>query len=503
MRWRGEGAGPGPRRGRTLFPVNAVQNQRDAGWGLSERIAWAGRFARVLGEAEAELIDLACAEVHKTRWECLTAEIVPLANACRWHARNARKVLAPARVPWGGLLTMGQRHRLVRAPLGRVGIIATWNYPILLAGQHIVQALVAGNRVVLKPSENSPRTQQRLAELVLEAGCPADRLEVIGSEREAGAALVRGEHGPIDHLVFTGSTEVGRRIAAELGQRLITSTLELSGRDSALVLDDADPALAARTLWWAATTNGGQTCMAPRRALVHERVYDDFLKAMAPMAARAEPRRLINEDAAARVSGLVAEAIARGGRSLSGVFEPASGDRFRPVAVVDCPPDAPLVEGRYFGPAIAVVRCGSLDAMLDIHDACDQRLVTSVFSRNTRQAKDLAPRLGSNAVMVNDDIIPSAHPWTSIGGVGASGWGVTQGRMGLETLTRPVFVSTTSAKVRPPLDTPDPAKQDKQAAMLLRLAGAGKRTRRSGGSHAPTPPPSTTATPAASAGGAD
>ncbi|MCC5824371.1 MAG: aldehyde dehydrogenase family protein [Phycisphaerales bacterium] len=478
--------------------MDAVQNQRDAGWGLSERIGWAGRFARVLGQAEAELIDLACAEVHKTRWECLTAEIVPLANACRWHAKHARGVLAPRRVPWGGLLTMGQRQRMVRAPLGRVGIIATWNYPILLAGQHLVQSLVAGNRVVLKPSENSPRTQRRLAELAVEAGCPADWLEVIGSEREAGAALVRGEHGPIDHLVFTGSTEVGRAIAAELGARLIASTLELSGRDSALVLEDADPALAARSLWWAATTNGGQTCMAPRRALVHERVYDDFLKAMAPMSARAQDRRLISEAAAATVSEQAADAIDRGGRSLSGVFEPATGDRFRPVAVVDCPPDALLVEGRHFGPAIAVVRCGSLGAMLDIHDACDQRLVTSVFSRNTRRARGLAPRLGSNAVMVNDDIIPSAHPWTSIGGLGASGWGVTQGRMGLETLTRPVFVSTTSAKIRPPLDEPDPARQEKQASMLLRLGGAGKRNRRSGASE----PPTSTATPAGSAGGA-
>ena len=478
--------------------MNAVQNQRDARWGLSDRIGWAGRFARLLGEAEPELVDLACAEVHKTRWECLTAEIVPLANACRWHARHARKVLAPRRVPWGGLLTLGQRHRLVRAPLGRVGVIATWNYPILLAGQHVVQALVAGNRVVLKPSENSPRTQRRLAELVIEAGCPPDRLEVIGAERDAGAALVRGEHGPIDHLVFTGSTEVGRAIAAELGDRLITSTLELSGRDSALVLEDADPALAARSLWWAATINAGQTCMAPRRALVHERVYDDFLKALAPMAARAEPRRLINEAAAAKVSEQAADAIARGGRSLSGVFEPAAGDRFRPAAVVDCPPDAPLVEGRHFGPAIAVVRCASLERMLDIHDACDQRLVTSVFTRNTRRAGSLAPRLGSNAVMINDDIIPSAHPWTSIGGVGASGWGLTQGRMGLETLTRPVFVSSTAPKIRPPLDTPDPAEQGKQASLLLRLAGAGKRTRRSGASA----PRSSTAKPAARAGGA-
>lgn len=451
----------------------------EAGWDLSRRLAWVDRFARALGAAEAELCDLAMAEVHKTRWECVTAEIAPLINTCRWHRRHAARLLGESRVPFGGVLSLGQRHRLARVPLGRVGIIATWNYPILLASQHLVQALVAGNRVVLKPSEHAPRTQARLAELVREAGCPRDFLEVISADRESGAALVRGDHGPLDHVVFTGSTEVGRAIAAELAPRLITSTLELSGRDSALVLADADPAVAAKSIWWAATANAGQTCMAPRRALVHEAVYHDFLEALAPRASRAAVRRLIDARAADRVSGQARDAIDRGGRSLSGVFEPASDARFRPVAVVDCPPDAPLVEGRHFGPALAVVRCRDLDAMLAVHDACDQRLVTSVFTRDTRAARSLAPRLGSVTVTINDAIIPTAHPWTSIGGVGASGWGLTQGRMGLEALTRPVFVSATSRRIRPPVDAPDPGVQERNASALLRLAGAGKRTNQS------------------------
>jgi acyl-CoA reductase-like NAD-dependent aldehyde dehydrogenase len=473
------------------------------GWTLDARLAWAGRFARAIGAAERELCDLAEAEVHKPRWECLTAEIAPLIHTARWHRRKAGAILAPRRVPRGGMISLGQRHRLERVPLGRVGIIATWNYPVLLAGQHILQSLVAGNRVVLKPSENSPRTQRRLAELAIDAGCPDEYLEVIDHARETGAALVRGDHGPIDHLVFTGSTEVGRKIAAELAPRLITSTLELSGRDSALVLEDADPELAAKTVWWAATANAGQTCMAPRRALIHEKVYDAFLKALAPRASAAGPRRLINADAAARVSDQAAEAIARGGRSVSGVFEPAEGDRFRPVAIAECPADAPLVEGRHFGPALALVRCPSVDAMLAIHARSDQLLVTSVYGRNTRLAKGLAARLGSVSVMINDSIIPSAHPWTSIGGLGPSGWGVTQGRLGLESLTRPLFVSTTSARIRPPVDVPHPDAQERNARALLRLAGAGKRTDRPGPAGAVPSNPSPAAPMGPRAAGAD
>lgn len=441
------------------------------------------------------------AEVHKTRWECVTAEVAPLINACRWHRRHAARVLGETRVPFGGVLSLGQRHRMARAPLGRVGIIATWNYPMLLAGQHLVQALVAGNRVVLKPSEHAPRTQTRLVGLVWEAGCPREFLEIIDARRESGAALVRGEHGPLDHVVFTGSTEVGRAIAAELAPRLITSTLELSGRDSALVLADADPALAAKSIWWGATINAGQTCMAPRRALVHEAVYEAFLEALAPRASRAGARRLIDEKAAGRVSDQSHDAISRGGRSLSGVFEPAAGDTFRPVAIVDCPADAPLVEGRHFGPAVAVVRCRDMESMLAVHDACDQHLVTSVFTRDTRGARALAPRLGSVSVTINDAIIPTAHPWTSIGGLGASGWGLTQGRMGLEALTRPVFVSVTSALVRPPVDAPDPAAQERNASLLLRLAGAGKRTEQAPGG--PRGSSQRQSSPSAQAGPAD
>lgn len=467
--------------------ATALPCPEPGGWPQAERLAWARRFGRLVGEHDAALSALAEVEVHKPRWECLTAEIVPLMNACRWHARHARGLLGPRRFGSGGLLSLGQRHRVERAALGRVGIIATWNYPVLLAGQHLLQALVGGNRVVFKPSERSARTQRLLCRLVMEAGCPPEFLEVIEADRAAGARLAAGGYGPLDHLVFTGSTEVGRAIASALAPGLTTCTLELSGRDSALVLDNADPVLAARTIWWAASTNAGQTCMAPRRALVHAAVYDEFVKALAPRAARSEPRRLIDAPAAERVSGLVARAIADGGRSASGVFEPAVGDRFRPVAVVDCPPNTPLIEGRHFGPALGVVRCDTLDEMLALHRASDQHLATSIYTARPGRARDLAPLLGVTTVTINDTVMPTAHPATSIGGLGASGWGLTQGRMGLEGVTRPVFVSVTPSRVRPPVETPDAGAQGRLGGLLMRLAGGGRRTPAPGDARDPLP----------------
>ncbi|MEM7623846.1 MAG: aldehyde dehydrogenase family protein, partial [Planctomycetota bacterium] len=341
-------------------------------------------------------------------------------------------------------------------------------------GVQLAQAVLAGNRVTVKPSELACETQGFLLDLAANAardvGLPEELLRRTEATRDAGRDLLAG--GGIDHVVFTGSTGVGRAIAEALAPRLVTSTLELSGRDSAFVLRDADLKLAAKTIWWAVTTNAGQTCMAPRRALVHTSVYQAFLRELGLFAGGAVRRSLVSESAAADVVRLAEEAAACGARSLSGVLEPRRGRAVVPVAMVDCPPDASLVEGDHFGPAIAVVPCDSEAAMLAIHNRCDQHLATSVFSKRPAAALDrLAPYLHVRTVTANNCIIPTAHPGVSIAGSGESGWGASQGRDGLLALTAGVNVSTTSPVFRPPLDAPHPSRVDGMARMFVRLLG--------------------------------
>src|SRR5262249_30069935 len=146
------------------------------------------------------------------------------------------------------------------------GIIGTWNYPVLLNGVQIVQALTAGNGVLWKPSEVAPASAAALGGLFKQAGFPEGVLHVLPATREGGRALAEAE---IDHVVFTGAEPTGRQLAAALGRRLVTSTLELSGCDAMFVLDDADVSMAVRAAWWGATLNRGQTCLAVRRAFVH------------------------------------------------------------------------------------------------------------------------------------------------------------------------------------------------------------------------------------------
>ena len=258
-----------------------------AAWPLSERLSWLKTFRRGVAAHERELCDLASAETGKPRDETLTTDILPLVSACAWLEKHAIRILKPRGVGGKPMGLLGVRVRIERAPIGRVGIIATWNYPYSLLGQQLCEALIAGspdagNAVAVKPSERCPKAQRCLLELAQEAGLPEGVLKVWHHDRDAGRKLV--EEGDLDHVVFTGSTAVGRTIAGALGPRLLPSSLELSGRDSAIVLADADVRLAARTIWAAVTLNRGQTCMAPRRAIVDRAVYPVFIEALAERA---------------------------------------------------------------------------------------------------------------------------------------------------------------------------------------------------------------------------
>ena len=438
---------------------------------LDARLAWARRFREAVASHESDLTARITEDVHKTRWEAVTADLLPLLASLKWHERHARRVLAPKKSREGGMMALGQRHHVHHAPRGHIAIIATWNYPVGLLGVQLAQALIAGNRVTVKPSEHAPRSQTLLLELAAAAGLTADDLTVTDATREAGRTLLQ-DHA-FDHVVFTGSTPVGRAIAEVLAPTLTTSTLELSGRDSALVLADANPRLAARSIWFGVQTNGGQTCVSPKRALVHESIYPAFLRELGLDAAGSRPRRLITEDAAQHASDQLHAAIDAGGRPLSGVFEPATGATIRPQAIADCPEDAELVEGRNFAPTLAVVPCRDEDHMLAIHHRCDQHLATTVFTGCPGRAKQrLVGRLRTGSVNFNDCVIPIGHPASSIGGVGQSGWGRSQGADGLLDMTIPITVTTTNPIVRTPIDTPHAKRVDQLTTFLMRHFGA-------------------------------
>ncbi|MBX3388218.1 MAG: aldehyde dehydrogenase family protein [Phycisphaeraceae bacterium] len=444
---------------------SSQSDSKARGWSLSDRLAWVAAFRRTLATRQDELIELIARDVEKPSFEALMGDVLPLLSACKWVENRAGSLLSLRRLRHGGVFLLANKATLTRAPLGHVAIIATWNYPVQLLGIELLQALVAGNRVTVKPSENSPRSQIFLLELAREAGrganMPPDQLAWTAPTREAGATLLKDNR--FDHVVFTGSTNVGVAIAETLAPSMTSSTLELSGRDSAFVLDDADPELAASAIWQGIDMNSGQTCMAPRRALVDEKVYAEFVRRIASRAGAARPRPLINEHAAKQCYDLAVECQRLGGRSLAGVIEPPSADAngrlrcLRPMVFADCPRDVPLVEGRHFGPLLAVIPVKDLEDALACHDRIDQVLATSVFTRNPARVEDFRDRLRSTLVTVNDCLLPTIHPSVGLAGHGKSGWGITKGEAGLLAMTRPIYTTQTAPLFRFSMEAVTPA----------------------------------------------
>lgn len=449
-------------------------------WDLSDRLHWLEGFARRIDVHCDDLIAVVVAETGKSAWEAFATDILPLRASIQWHLRNSRAVLASHTVggrPWW---LIGQHHRVIRVPLGRVAIIATWNYPVQLLGIQLMQSLVAGNATVVKPSENSPRSQGLLLRLAA-VDLPDGYLTRTPATREAGVQLL--ESNGFDHVIFTGSTEVGRVIAACAAQSLTTTTLELSGCDSAVVLAGADLRLATRSLWQAVTMNAGQTCMAPRRVIVESTVYRAFLAQLAPLVAGSRPMRLISTEAAKRMDWCVEDAIARGGHSLSGVFERAIGTLVRPVAVFDCSKTSALAIGSHFSPAVAIIRAENEQEAFAIQRSFGKNLSVSVFAPSAtvqRISSDsrLIESLQSGFVTFNDTIVPTAHPGVSIRGRGESGWGASRGSDGLLELTRAVTISKTSRWLRLPTGEPTARVQ----RTFRRLLGVTAAPTRSGGS---------------------
>lgn len=424
---------------------------------LSDRLRWLRAFRDALRESHPTLCELASAEVGKSHFEAMVADIMPLVASMNWHLKRAKSLLKPRRVGGGGLFGLGHSVERQRLPVGRVLIIATWNYPVQLVGIQLVQAVVAGNSVVVKPSERAPRTQAMLLRLAIEAAdaIPSLRgsIECRSATREEGRRVLAEEH--FDHVVFTGSTAVGRAIAEVCAPRLIPTTLELSGSDSAIVLADADARAAARAVFMGFTANAGQTCMAPRRALVERRAYGVFCDELARLVAGAKRVTLVDAGAAEAAQRAANAAISAGGRSIAGALEPVEGRTMRPVAIVDCPDEGDLFLGRHFGPVLAVRAVGSIDEAFALHARVGQYLATSIWTRDPRH--ELAARVaacGSSLVHFNSVLLPSAHPAVSIAGHGASGWGSSRGEAGLLGLTREVFATRTMRFIAAPLDEP-------------------------------------------------
>ena len=428
----------------------AVARARAAqpGWaelGLRRRIEVLREFQRRLHEKKSEIAEAITREAGKPLAEALVTEVLVVLDAARFLIDNAWGLLRDEPVPHGNLATKLKRGWLVREPHGVIGIISPWNYPFSIPATEALAALVAGNAVVLKPSELTPLVALELAALLHAAGVPEHVFQVVIGEGPAGAALLRS---PIDKLVFTGSVATGKRIAAAAAERLLPVVLELGGKDPMLVLDDADVDVASSAAVWGAFVNAGQACLSVERCYVHRSLYESFAQACAEktkklrvgngMESHTDVGPMIHERQVRIVESHVEDAKARGARVLAGGTKlPELGVNFyAPTVLADVTHDIRIMREETFGPVLPIMAFEDDEEAVCLANDSEYGLAASVWTRDRKRGERLARRIHAGTVMVNDVVSCFGISEAPHGGVKASGLGRTHGRFGLDEMVR-------------------------------------------------------------------
>ena len=413
--------------------------------GLRRRIAVIREFQGKLYAKKSEIAAAITREVGKPLVEALVTEVLVVLDAARFLIDSAWGLLRDEPVPHGNLVTKLKSGWLVREPHGVIGIISPWNYPFSIPATETLAALVAGNAVVLKPSELTPLVALELASLLHAAGVPEDVFQVVVGEGPAGAALLRS---PIDKLVFTGSVATGKRIAAAAAERLLPVVLELGGKDPMLVLDDADVDVASSAAVWGAFVNAGQACLSVERCYVHRSLYESFAKACAEktkqlrvgngMDSHTDVGPMIQERQVRIVEAHVEDAKAHGARVLAGGTRlPELGVNFyAPTVLANVTQDMRIMREETFGPVLPIMSCDSDDEAVRLANDSQYGLAASVWTRDPKRGQRLARRIHAGTVMVNDVISCFGISEAPHGGVKASGVGRTHGRFGLDEMVR-------------------------------------------------------------------
>jgi acyl-CoA reductase-like NAD-dependent aldehyde dehydrogenase len=411
------------------------------------------RALRRLGAAlrdEPRFLDTLVAESGKTPYEAELMELLYTLELTRFYTgRIGRRALADdLRHP---LLFANKRARVVHHPRGVVGVIGPWNWPLLNNYADCVAPLVAGNAVVLKPSEYTPLTSLRVAALWRELGLPDGVFQVVPGRGDAGQALCAA----CDMIFFTGSAATGRKVASACGERLVPVVVELGGKSAMIVLADADLPRAARAAVWSGFAHSGQVCIRTERVLVEEAVAERFLALCAEEVGRLRQGGAPATDVAGapvdadvgaitfapqieRAERQIADAVGRGARVVTGGARRADlpGRFFAPTLLADVNPDMEVMRDETFGPVLPVMRVPDGETALRIANASPMGLSGSVWSGDVARGRAMARRLEAGSVCVNDVLVNYFCVEAPLGGIKASGLGFRHGPEGLRQFCR-------------------------------------------------------------------
>src|SRR5438067_1166561 len=421
---------------RAAQKVWAARSFKERGQALS-------RFQQLVLDRADELADLIVRENGKTRNEALFMEVLPVADLTHYFSRKAERLLRDERLP---LHMFPHKKSYLRFyPRGVIGIISPWNYPFSIPAGDTVMALMAGNGVVLKPSEFTPLIAEKLRALLEEAGLPRGLVAVVQGKGDIGAELIRSG---IDMVVFTGSVATGRKVNVAAAERMIPCVLELGGKDPAIVLPDADLDTAALKVAWGAFANSGQTCASVERVYVHDTVAEAFTGKVVALAQRlrqGEPNGY-DVDVGAMTTQMQVEIVRRhlddarkkGAKVLAGgevLVTPEGGRYVQPTVLTEVTHDMAIMRDETFGLMLPIMTFRTEEEAVRLANDSPYGLSAYVFTRDKTKADRIANQLLAGTVMHNDTLYTHAAPETPWGGVKASGLGRVHGKHGLRDLS--------------------------------------------------------------------
>ncbi|MBB5853716.1 aldehyde dehydrogenase family protein [Amycolatopsis umgeniensis] len=413
-----------------------------AGLGYNGRAERLRRWKGVITRRLPQLCQVVRDETGKPLADAQLESVLAIEHIA-WAGKNARKILGKQRRA-AGLMMSNQAATVEYQPLGVVGVIGPWNYPVFTPLGSIAYALAAGNTVVFKPSEYTPGVGKWLVDAFNEVVPEWPVLQLITGFGETGASLVGAN---VDKIAFTGSTGTGKKIMAAAAETLTPVIIEAGGKDAVLVDADADLEAAADATVWGAFSNSGQTCIGVERVYVHERVHDDFV---AKVVEKAKDVRAGSDEAAqygpvtmpsqlAVIKRHISDAIERGGKALVGGVD-AVGDRYvQPTVLVDVPEDSSAVQEETFGPTVTIAKVRDMDEAVEKANDTKYGLGSTVFSKS--RGLELAARLRTGMTSINAPLSFAGIASLPFGGVGDSGFGRIHGPEGLREFARPKAVA--------------------------------------------------------------
>jgi acyl-CoA reductase-like NAD-dependent aldehyde dehydrogenase len=403
-----------------------------AALGFAERRAALEDFRRALAARADDLADLIHRENGKPRIDGLMEVMLALTHLAHASAR-AEKVLAPQRVSAGILANF--RAVIHYLPVGVVGVIGPWNYPLFTPMGSISSALAAGNGVVFKPSELTPLVGMELAAIAASSLGHPDLVQVVTGYGPTGAALARSG---VDKLSFTGSTATGRKVMAAAAETLTPVLMELGGKDAMIVAADADIDEAAEAAVFGSLTNAGQTCISIERVYVAAPIYDRFVGRVVELARTVRPGQdigpMTRPEQVEVVRDHVRDAVERGARALVGGPDAVDGSFVSPTVLVDVTDDMRVMREETFGPVLPIVRVADADDAVRRANALPYGLGSAVFGKQGVRA--LASRLRAGMTAINSVLAFAGVPALPFGGVGESGFGRIHGDDGLREFVR-------------------------------------------------------------------